>query len=84
MTYDLFTIFPGAGGITVVALFATSYAEADSWQHSLASLTMPSLAWAFYIYAAGSGLILIASFMLCFASPDNMLAQMVGYFVLDL
>lgn len=75
--HGVVTFLAGAGGITVVALFATSYAEADSWQHSLASLTMPSLAWAFYIYAAGSGLILIASFMLCFTSPDNMLAQMV-------
>jgi len=75
--HGVISFLAGAGGIAVVALFASSYADADSWEKKLATLTLPTLAWAFYLYAAGSGLILMSSFMLCFASPDNMLAGMV-------
>ncbi|XP_012939655.1 uncharacterized protein LOC101853328 [Aplysia californica] len=70
--HGIFAFLAGGAGVAVVTVFAA--AAGDTWE---LSLMRPEYDWAFYVYAVGSGITILASFVLCFASPDNQLTSMI-------
>ena len=63
----------GIAGIGAVAMYSINV------ENVFMKLMMPRLDWGFYIYAAGAGVTTVSSFMLCFASPQNPLTNVVSY-----
>jgi len=61
----------GIAGIGAVAMYSINV------ENVFMKLLMPRLDWGFYIYAAGAGVTTVSSFMLCFASPQNPLTNVI-------
>ncbi|BFZ13626.1 hypothetical protein BsWGS_16665 [Bradybaena similaris] len=56
----------GGAGIAAVGIFASTAEDGFAMK-----LNLVQYGWAFYIYIAGSALVVLVSFLLCFASPNN-------------
>jgi hypothetical protein len=70
--HGIVAFFAGGAGITAIGLFAANASEGFGMK-----LKFVEFGWAFYIYIAGTVLVTLVSFMLCFASPDNPLTPMI-------
>ncbi|BFZ13624.1 hypothetical protein BsWGS_16664 [Bradybaena similaris] len=62
----------GGAGIAAVGIFASTAEDGF-----LMKLNLVQYGWAFYIYIAGSALVVLVSFLLCFASPNNSFAPVI-------
>ncbi|BFZ13625.1 hypothetical protein BsWGS_16663 [Bradybaena similaris] len=70
--YDFGEIKSGGAGIAAVGIFASTAEDGF-----LMKLNLVQYGWAFYIYIAGSALVVLVSFLLCFASPNNSFAPVI-------
>lgn len=70
--HGLVAFIAGAAGLTCVGIFASRVEDSFGMK-----LNLVQYGWAFYVYIAGSALVVLVSFLLCFASPNNPLTPMI-------
>ncbi|CAG5126967.1 unnamed protein product [Candidula unifasciata] len=70
--HGIIAFLAGAAGLTVVGVFASTVEDGFAMK-----LNLVQYGWAFFIYIAGSAIVVLVSFLLCFASPNNPLTPMI-------
>ncbi|CAL1543459.1 unnamed protein product [Lymnaea stagnalis] len=70
--HGVMAFFAGAAGVAVVVVFSQSMEDFFFYK-----LSLVKYGWAFFVYIAGSALVTIMSFVLCFASPMNPFTPMI-------
>ncbi|BFZ13623.1 hypothetical protein BsWGS_16662 [Bradybaena similaris] len=70
IAHGVIAFFAGGAGIVTIALFVTS----ENDDEGLLKIET-TYAWGFYVFIAGTAIIIVVSFLLCFAGPDNPIGQ---------